>query len=350
MRSIATYRLQQLGLAAVCGATTRVWLSLMHPGYPQPSLAMLRQLGRRFAALLRHDLDHVARGDYPLDILFDYPHVGRYLRMIPEAVDEMRRMTHRSRRNDFRDLPREVDPEQYPAYYPRNFHWQTDGWFSARAARRFDPLADVFFAGTVEPMRRMAIPPVVEFARCNPAPRVLDLGSCTGHYLAQLRRALPQAELHGIDLSRPFLAHARQRLGDDPGVTFHHGNFEALPFPSASFDVVTGVFLFHELPRDVRRVVAREALRVLRPGGMFVALDGLQRVDAPELRFYLDSFGELFHEPYHKGYTQDDLLPLLEECGFTAQRHGTYFLAKLVTGMATGLAAGRVARSEGASS
>lgn len=336
MRSSTAYCLQQLGLAAVCGATTRVWLSLMHPGYPQPSLAMLRQLGRRFAALLRHDLDHVARGDYPLALLFDYPHTGRYLRMIPEAVDEMRRMTLRSRRNDFRDLPREVELDGYPAYYPRNFHWQTDGWFSELAARRFDPLADVFFAGTVEPMRRMAIPPVVEHARSHPALRVLDLGSCTGHYLAQLRRALPRAELHGIDLSQPFLAHARRLLGDDPGVTLHHGNFESLPFADASFDVVTGVFLFHELPRDVRRIVAREARRVLRPGGLFVALDGLQRVDAPELRFYLDTFGALFHEPYHKGYTQDDLVPLLEECGFAAQRRGTYFLATLVTGHVAG--------------
>ena len=40
------------------------------------------------------------------------------------------------------------------------------------------------------------------------------------------------------------------------------GNGEALPLASASFDVVTCVYLFHELPLDARRRGLAEARRV----------------------------------------------------------------------------------------
>ena len=43
---------------------------------------------------------------------------------------------------------------------------------------------------------------------------------------------------------------------------------ESMPFPDASFDAVTCVYLFHELPPAVRKEVAREAARVLKPGGV----------------------------------------------------------------------------------
>jgi SAM-dependent methyltransferase len=39
---------------------------------------------------------------------------------------------------------------------------------------------------------------------------------------------------------------------------------------------VTCVYLFHELPADVRRAVAAEMLRVLRPGGLLVLVDSIQ--------------------------------------------------------------------------
>ena len=327
--SATAYRLQQGGLATLFGATTRVWLDVMHRGYKQPDWRTMRGLAGRFLRLLQQDLDNVERGHYPGHLLFQFPQIASYLRMLPEIADEMRRMTVRSWRKVHRDLPADVDITNYPAYYPRNFHWQTDGWFSARAARRFDPLADVFFAGTVDVMRRMAIPPVATRARTRPGLRVLDLASCTGHFLAQLRIALPDAELHGIDLSEPFLEHAGELLRD-ADVTLHRGDIEALPFADGSFDVVTGLFLFHEMPRDVRRRIAREAFRVLRSGGSFVVLGGLQHVDAPELAFYLDTFGELFHEPYHKGYTRDPLADMLSECGFIPRPLGHRFLAKLV--------------------
>ena len=39
---------------------------------------------------------------------------------------------------------------------------------------------------------------------------------------------------------------------------------------------MTCVYLFHELPGDVRRAVAAEMMRVLRPGGLVVLVDSIQ--------------------------------------------------------------------------
>ena len=39
---------------------------------------------------------------------------------------------------------------------------------------------------------------------------------------------------------------------------------------------VTCVYLFHELPAGVRRAVAAEMARVLRPGGLVVLVDSVQ--------------------------------------------------------------------------
>ena len=80
-----------------------------------------------------------------------------------------------------------------------------------------------------------------------------------------------------------------------------------MPLPDASVDVATSIFLFHELPPEVRREVTREIARVLKPGGMFVFLDSLQLGDKPDWDGLLQSFPYRFHEPYYHGYLGDGL-------------------------------------------
>ena len=100
---------------------------------------------------------------------------------------------------------------------------------------------------------------------------------------------------------------------------------EAMPFADAEFDVVTCIYLFHELPIQVRRAVVAEVRRVLKPGGTLIFVDSLQPGDEPDYDGLLDLFPLAFHEPYYASYLREDLDRLWSP-GFTpCERLPAYF-------------------------
>jgi ubiquinone/menaquinone biosynthesis C-methylase UbiE len=109
---------------------------------------------------------------------------------------------------------------------------------------------------------------------------------------------------------------------------------ESLPFADRSFDVVTSVFLLHELPRRVRRNVLGEMRRVLSPGGLLVLQDAAQPSDSMEIAPALRQFSKDLHEPYFADYLSDDLAPLLRESGFEVVHVAPHFVSKVVSATA----------------
>jgi ubiquinone/menaquinone biosynthesis C-methylase UbiE len=324
----AAYVAQHTALANAIGLAMRGWHRVLGPA-PVATRAEEERLRQRFRALCAEDLANVDRGEYPRALLFQIPYLA-YLRRLPEALLELPKMLARARAGAYRDLPASVPLDRYPSYYQRTFHWQSDGWLSDRSARLYDVSVEVLFTGTADVMRRMAIPPVVERARRDPEIRVLDLACGTGRFLHQLRRAAPRARLAGVDLSSFYVARAAQLLAG--GAEIQVADAAATPYPDASFDVVTSVFLFHELPPEARRAVAKEAFRLLVPGGRFVICDSAQLGDSPDLAVFLGTFPELYHEPFYKGYLRDDLEATLREAGFARTRCSPALLSKIVVG------------------
>ncbi len=300
---------------------------------PRPKVAdgELRSLIKRREALHARDLANVDAGMYPRELLFDIP-VRQYMRSLPKLMRDTPRVVARMRRKDYKDIP-VVDKDRFPAYYRRAFHWQTDGYFSDHSAEIYELGVELLFRGTADVMRRQIIPPITRFVRAAGGAervRLLDVGCGTGRTLHQLSRAHPAMRLNGVDLSPAYVRTARKRLEDVAEITLAVENAETLPWADATFDVVTSVYMFHELPRNARRNVVREMLRVVRPGGLVVLEDSAQVSESPEIASALRGFPREFHEPFYADYLEDDLGALLREVGFAAPVTEPHLVAKVV--------------------
>ena len=326
----ARYRARHKSLALGLGTLSGVWHQVLHPK-PRPSPASVKALLSRMEALLERDLENVRRGVYPKELLFQMP-VGHYLAQAPENAAEFARIWWRRRRQAHDELPAQARGADYPKYYTRTFHWQSDGWFSAESAERYDAGVEFLFGGTADIMRRQLVPEVAAATRGVDAPRVLDVACGTGRFLRQLHVAMPRARLYGADLSPFYIQYAGRLLADVPGISLLCENAERLPLQDGSFDAITSVFLFHELPRDVRRTVLREAWRLLKPGGTLAILDSAQLIESPDIAPFLEEFPTLYHEPYYRSYLRDPLEDAVAESGFDVVCVRPEFLSKLVVG------------------
>lgn len=101
------------------------------------------------------------------------------------------------------------------------------------------------------------------------AKHILELGAGTGLFTQLLRDRFPQARIHLMDFSGPMLALARERLGDDPQVTYQQADYLKEPFPHQMCAVVSSLSI-HHLDDAGKRVVFRKAHDALLPRGVFV--------------------------------------------------------------------------------
>jgi len=107
-----------------------------------------------------------------------------------------------------------------------------------------------------------------------------------------------------------------------------------MPLADGSFDVVTSVFLFHELPARARQNVLGEVRRVLKPGGLLVIEDAAQLSEASDLKLYLENFAASMNEPFFADYIQRDLAPTLALAGFEVTAVDRCFLSKVISARA----------------
>ncbi len=101
---------------------------------------------------------------------------------------------------------------------------------------------------------------------------LLDVACGTGDVALALRRYRPRARIVGLDFSPGMLELARKksaRVG--AGLELVAGSAEALPFPDASFDLVTIAFGIRNVVD--RQKALREFYRVLKPGGRVAVLE-----------------------------------------------------------------------------
>lgn len=296
-------------------------------GAIEVTLKRLRQLLERDAAL-------IGSGTAPLSVLAPRDllgHGGRLLRILADGQRVGRRRRQRQSRDFSRQARRWLD--DLPAYYRRNFHYQTDGYLSERSAELYEHQVELLFRGGADAMRRLILSPLTSHFPDHDGRGLhfLELGSGTGSATQSVARCFPEAKITCLDMSHPYTQHARKQLARFDRVDCVQGDAAQLDFGDERFDAIYSVFLFHELPLPVRENVLAEVRRVLRPGGFFGLVDSLQKGDDPELDWALEFFPREFHEPYYANYAANPMETLVEDAGLEEVRSGTGYLAKWVS-------------------
>jgi ubiquinone/menaquinone biosynthesis C-methylase UbiE len=284
------------------------------------------------AKLLARDWRNIADGLYrmPVDLI---PDPGAELRRSRLFFADLAKVEARRRANDHSEVMRQMPQGGYPRYYLQNFHFQTDGYLSRHSAELYDHQVEVLFGGGAAAMRRQALVPLrAAVARSGArTAKLLDLGCGTGSFLREVKSNYPRLAVTALDLSPFYLAEARRLLAPWSRCDFIAAAAEDVPRPGQSFDVVTAIYLFHELPPGRRRAVAGEIARLLKPGGTFILLDSLQRGDTPGYDGLLDRFPLGFHEPYYASYVRSDLAAVFGAAGLVAESAEPVYFSKLAT-------------------
>ncbi len=310
------------------------------PYKPKAAAPDPRATRRAFMALFEQDLANIEAGLYPAPRGPAPRAVMRGLArsrlMFADAPEVARRRRDKGAvevRAAAAPAARDGGQARYPTYYVQNFHYQTDGWFSRRSARLYDTQVEVLFTGAADAMRRLALAEVARALRGRDQRdvRLLDVACGTGRFLEQALDAFPRLAATGLDLSPAYVEEARERLAPWRHAAVVEANAEAAPFEPGAFDVVTCVYLFHELPPRVRPIVAAEMARITAPGGLVVLADSIQQGDDPNLDQMLEVFPRVFHEPYYAHYATDDLAAHFTAAGLTPDRTNQGFLTKVMT-------------------
>lgn len=173
-----------------------------------------------------------------------------------------------------------------------------------------------------------ALDRVVKLARPGPTDVALDIATGAGH--TALALAPHVAQVVAYDLTEPMLAETARNAAARgfSNVTTRQGPAESLPFPDASFDIVTVRQAPHHFA-DVRAAV-REMARVARPGARVIIIDSTApEDDSLDLQW---NHIEKLRDPSHvRNYRPSEwrefvaaagLSPYFEEIGAASEKGG----------------------------
>lgn len=97
---------------------------------------------------------------------------------------------------------------------------------------------------------------------------VIDIGCGVGNYHKLLQPKV--GTLTGVDVAAECVEQARI---ENPGVQYESYDGARLPYADASFDAAFTICVMHHVPPAAWANFTREALRVLRPGGLFAVFE-----------------------------------------------------------------------------
>jgi SAM-dependent methyltransferase len=102
--------------------------------------------------------------------------------------------------------------------------------------------------------------------------RALDVGAGQGHWTRTIAGLLsPEARVTGVDREKAWVRRAIEATAGDTLFDVVQGDAQALPWPDATFELVTGQTLLTHVHEPAN--VVREMSRVLPPGGVILCAE-----------------------------------------------------------------------------
>jgi ubiquinone/menaquinone biosynthesis C-methylase UbiE len=180
---------------------------------------------------------------------------------------------------------------------------------------RWEKATEAYATGEHKAGRELEL--VVEYVAPTGKERALDIGTGAGHTALALARRVSDVVL--TDPVDAMLATAR-RLFQTAGLwnaQFVRAAAEQLPFPKASFDIVTTRLAAHHF--DDVALAFREVARVLRPGGVFIFIDTLAPEDSESAAYQEEV--EMLRDPTHRRiYTEREWIAFCEQAGLHIEK------------------------------
>jgi tRNA (cmo5U34)-methyltransferase len=207
--------------------------------------------------------------------------------------------------------------------------------------RRFDADVERFSnletgqSATVDAPLAMALVARAAAATTPHARHVLDVGCGAGNYTLKLLEHLPNLDVTLIDLSRPMLDRATERVGraTTGTVAAIQGDIREIAPGAGRFDIVLAAAVLHHLRTDAEwRSVFTAFHAALRPGGSVWVFDLVESTIPAVQRLMWDRYGEYLtalkgtaYRDHVFAYVEQEDTPrpltfqldLLREVGFT---------------------------------
>lgn len=147
---------------------------------------------------------------------------------------------------------------------------------------------------------------------------LLDIGCGAGALTIRCAKRFPKAQLTGVDYWGAEWSYAKEQCernakaeGVDRRIRFIKGDAAKLDFATEAFDAAVSNFVFHEVrTQPQKREVVREALRVVKKGGIFAFQDLFE-----QKKLYGD-MEEFIEELKKEGISEIHYIGSVEKLGF----------------------------------
>ena len=137
----------------------------------------------------------------------------------------------------------------------------------SKVSKKYDLMNDLMSVGSHRIWKR----DLIDIMNFENDEKIIDVGSGTADLVKLILKKNKKLEIYSIDLNKDMLDEGRKKFEKINNIQFIHANAEKLPFKNNFFDKYIISFCLRNITYTEKAL--EEAIRVLKPGGIFYCLE-----------------------------------------------------------------------------